>query len=159
MTSLLGHTPKELIGTKMVDVVWPEERDVVDSFLKSWRMENDGDCTGSKEWTENYQSVIELMCHLRRGNVCHYQSTNIPKSGCSSSSSSSSSLYEPVGVARAARIGHRCQLTVGPGGRTIRVVCRRRFSDRKSDLINATYGRCWKKLRDLTVPLSCLFPY
>lgn len=64
ITCLLGHSPNDLIGSSLSDLVWEEEKIVVESLLGSWGAEHENSQGGG-----NKEHHISLSCHLRRGNV------------------------------------------------------------------------------------------
>ncbi|EFX79971.1 hypothetical protein DAPPUDRAFT_346996 [Daphnia pulex] len=73
ITCLLGHTPSDLIGSSLSDLVWEEERIVVESLLGSWGADHE-----SSQVTGNKENHISLSCHLRRGNLsdANFESSN-----------------------------------------------------------------------------------
>lgn len=61
ITCLLGHAPSNLIGSSIFDLVWEQERDVIQSLLKSW--------AGEEMNHNGKDNHTTLSCHLRRGNI------------------------------------------------------------------------------------------
>ncbi len=84
----------DLIGSSLSDLVWEEERIVVESLLGSWGADHESSqVTGNKgnfyivwiqKFTFNFiissfsENHISLSCHLRRGNLsdANFESSN-----------------------------------------------------------------------------------
>ncbi len=82
----------DLIGSSLSDLVWEEERIVVESLLGSWGADHESSqVTGNKGnflivWLQKFmfnislflENHISLSCHLRRGNLsdANFESSN-----------------------------------------------------------------------------------